>query len=437
MDELSAFSQTAYAAEMAHDWTRAHNLHESAITKWSEFSNTTIMASARQDHYRRMAVLKCALHQERIEVIGPFAKQGKPIPNTILVHPSAELMKRGVWDQLDLEAEPLSPDELQKKMPLTLQELKTPQRPIDTLPEYTPTVLTTNPMTTYKMSRTASTMPNNTHTHIVVTLKDATKSHTLLILEAIAGKSRSSIKITESWVYRPADYPHPAYTLTPGKTATSRMWEHFPILTRIHDLDLPWVTVHGLTTPILETPDRAFITQIWNTSRFVFGGRRFVSKPRKQNKSGWIISDSDAVHEYTKSWPVKGSKTGKLEDDARRQVLWKFSVENVWAWTEANWVVSVAEGLDPVLNEYLCATRMFRLAAGRNGAGVSVLAAAAGEGRKVGEPRGLEGKLEVIEAGLEAGMAVVEGVVNLEGATVDVDVDVDVAGVAEASAVGF
>jgi hypothetical protein len=40
------------------------------------------------------------------------------------------------------------------------------------------------------------------------------------------------------------------------------------------------------------------------------GGRRFVCKPRKPTRSGWTISDHDTVHEYTKSWPVAGSKTG-------------------------------------------------------------------------------------------------------------------------------
>jgi len=120
MDELCAFSEVAYSAEMAHDWNRAHDLHESAITKWSEFSNTTVMASTRQDHYRRMAVQKCALHRERIDVIRPFAKEGKP-PSTILpVHPSTELIKKGVWDQLDLGAGPLSPSQLGQRMPLTL-----------------------------------------------------------------------------------------------------------------------------------------------------------------------------------------------------------------------------------------------------------------------------------------------------------------------------
>lgn len=128
VDELCAFSQTAYAAEMAGNWNDAHELHEAATMKWSEFSNTAIMASTRQDLYRRMALQKCALHRERIDAIQPFAKQGKPKPAVIVVHPSAELMKRGMWDRFELDMGLLSSDKLEQRMPLTLVGIKTPRR---------------------------------------------------------------------------------------------------------------------------------------------------------------------------------------------------------------------------------------------------------------------------------------------------------------------
>ena len=128
---------------------------------------------------------------------------------------------------------------------------------------------------------------------------------------------------------------------------------------------------------------------------------------------------------------MKGSKTGKLLDDAKPQALWKFSMRSVWS-SEAHWNVSVAPGLDPLLNEYLCATRMFRLAAGMNGAGVHVLAT--GDFKVVGEPRGLDGKLEVIEAALEARMAVINGVVDLDAVNPDAAADLDAAANLEAAA---
>ena len=120
MGELCAFSQTAYAAEMAGNWSDAHDLHEAAIMKWGEFSNMAIMASTRRDLYQKMALQKCALHRERIVAIRPFAKEGKPRPTMLAVHPSEKLMQRGLWDRVGLQVGPVSPDQLNERMPLTL-----------------------------------------------------------------------------------------------------------------------------------------------------------------------------------------------------------------------------------------------------------------------------------------------------------------------------
>ncbi|KAK0750192.1 hypothetical protein B0T18DRAFT_123318 [Schizothecium vesticola] len=203
-------------------------------------------------------------------------------------------MLRGLWDRLDPQARLVSPDQLKKRMPLTLvdQDAAASRR--------RPHAIHTDcghssPMMEYKMDCTASSTPNGKHDYIVITLMDSTKTNTQLILETFTGKARCSVKIREAWVYRAADYPKPAYWLTAGKTAVARMWEHFPMVTRVHDIP---ELAEDIFRPIVETPDRAFITQIWNTTRFVFGRRRFVCKPRNPNKSGWIISDSDTVHEY-------------------------------------------------------------------------------------------------------------------------------------------
>ena len=120
MDELCAFSQAAYAAELAGNWSDAHDLHEAAVTKWGEFSNMAIMASTRRDLYHGIALRKCGLHQERIVAIRPFAKEGKPRPTKLAVHTSAELMQWGLWDRLDLQVGLASLDQLKKRMPLTL-----------------------------------------------------------------------------------------------------------------------------------------------------------------------------------------------------------------------------------------------------------------------------------------------------------------------------
>jgi hypothetical protein len=77
-------------------------------------------------------------------------------------------------------------------------------------------------------------------------------------------------------INRTADYPKPAYWLSAGKTAVARMWEHLPMVTRLHDIP---ELAEDILRPTVETPDRDFITQIWNTTRSVFGSRRFVCKP--------------------------------------------------------------------------------------------------------------------------------------------------------------
>jgi hypothetical protein len=79
---------------------------------------------------------------------------------------------------------------------------------------------------------------------------------------------------------------------------------------------------------------------------------------------------------------------------------------------------------------------MFRLVAGRNGAGVHALPAASGSATK--EPRGMDIMLKAIEARLEAGLeAALETGMAIPDAAVDLDVDANTdapANIAEASA---
>ena len=109
MDNLSLRTREAYDAEVANEWTRAYELHEGAMQLWKEFAGTAGMfPGAIQKHLKQIAEKRAELHKSRLDAIRPFAKQGKPVPETVRMHPSRSLVRNGVWDCMSPAQMPLS-----------------------------------------------------------------------------------------------------------------------------------------------------------------------------------------------------------------------------------------------------------------------------------------------------------------------------------------
>ena len=186
---------------------------------------------------------------------------------------------------------------------------------------------------------------------VTVTISDVETGSVLLVLEARTLSTKYPLYVNEAFVFRAADYPNPAFTLVPYiMKPSSIVGEGIPIATLVHG-------IAGVDQPILEIPDR--LGKRWGPCRFTYGGRTFVRKPLQEGKP----QSGDSVHEYTKTWPKPGSKTGKLQDDSSNKSLFniKYSIRSTQS-------ASGAVGLDPLFKEYLFAVQLMKVTTDRHGA---------------------------------------------------------------------
>ncbi|KAH8587010.1 hypothetical protein B0O99DRAFT_39543 [Bisporella sp. PMI_857] len=198
---------------------------------------------------------------------------------------------------------------------------------------------------------------------VTVTISDVDTGAVLLILETRTLSTNYPLCVSEAFAFRAADYPNPAFTLVPAiSKPTSIVAEGIPMATLIRD-------IAGVDQPILETPGR--LRKRWGPCRFTYGGRVFVRKPLQEGKP----QSGDSVHEYTKTWPKPGSRTGKLDDDSSNISLFNIKY-SIWSTQSA----SGAVGLDPLFKEYLFAVQLMKATTDQHGAlpPKQSLAAAAG-----------------------------------------------------------
>lgn len=225
---------------------------------------------------------------------------------------------------------------------------------------------------------------------VTVTISDVDTGSVLLILEARTLATKYPLYVNEAFVFRAADYPNPAFTLIPAISKPSYPFDGIPIATLIHD-------VPGIDQPILETPDR--LKKRWGPCRFTYGGRTFVRKPLQEGKP----QSGDSVHEYTKSWPKPGSKTGKLDDDSSKTSLFniKYSIRSTQS-------ASGAVGLDPLFKEYLFAVQLMKATTDRHGA--------LPPSQALAEAAGISGVAAGVAAGAVGVGLILEMVASLAGA---------------------
>lgn len=188
-------------------------------------------------------------------------------------------------------------------------------------------------------------------THRICTLLDARTGTELLILEAWSRTRRQEQQMTEALVYRPAEYPVPAFRIVP-EAWRNGMKQSMVLTTHAED--------GLLRQPIQEVPDRLG-RLAWGPRRFVYGGRRFVRK-ETEDPGKLVKSVPETVFEYSTTTPRPGSKTGKLVDDALETKLFWVDKVQIKSPLTMEWKCTAAAGLDPLFREYLCAVEMMKFA---------------------------------------------------------------------------
>lgn len=107
---------------------------------------------------------------------------------------------------------------------------------------------------------------------------------------------------------------------------------------------------------VLKTPNKCMKTKHWSPRRFVYGGRSFIWKASKDGGGVFKSFEWETLHEMSKMWKVKGSKTGKMEDEVvGPRLAWG---EKGGGNTKAEHTLYYAGGLDQHLREHLLASRL-------------------------------------------------------------------------------
>ncbi|KAI5200188.1 hypothetical protein AUEXF2481DRAFT_167383 [Aureobasidium subglaciale EXF-2481] len=212
----------------------------------------------------------------------------------------------------------------------------------DNVPKFTPTLDASLTPTVYNISIDSELVNLGLRSYWAY-VKDATKAHTLYALQIVWN---SDAPITEAVLRRSGEFLPAAgavhvdirRTAPPGGGA---YW-------------LAMKDPQGSVT--LELPDRVSKTRSWSPRRFTYGGRKFVWKAFEDGK---LITKFqwDTLYEYSRTWPVEGSKTGKQEDEVVGDRL-------CWGETDSrrkqNYTIYMAGGLDQHFREHLLASQLTR-----------------------------------------------------------------------------
>lgn len=94
---LAPLTKQAYDAELTARWDEAYSLHERAESEWSQFAESSSPPTTDQ-FYKRFALKRSYLHRERLQILKPFAKDGQPVPDKMLLHPSSQLAFAGLTE---------------------------------------------------------------------------------------------------------------------------------------------------------------------------------------------------------------------------------------------------------------------------------------------------------------------------------------------------
>lgn len=216
-------------------------------------------------------------------------------------------------------------------------------------PPYTASLDAKLPQETFIIHR-SSTWKQGGRRWLILEIRDAIDKNTLYLFEACHTYRHQML---DGEFYRISDYPLPVARVHvdpiglpgsregPGYETKSRRVTATPVL-----LQLP---------SIVETPDR-FERRPWSPRRFIYGGRRFVWKAKNKVDS----LQPESLHEYTSTKPMPGSKTGKKDDDAGKELFWgdRPSLRNLLS----KWTVHFVGGLDQGFKEHILAIQMMKIA---------------------------------------------------------------------------
>jgi hypothetical protein len=190
------------------------------------------------------------------------------------------------------------------------------------------------------------------------TVKDATETNTLYILEA---PIMYGSQVPFARLSRAGEYPRTA--------ALIKLWRPAPMETlgtRILHKGRPLEVQNNLLQgPVKENPDVRDLSP-WGPRRFSYGSRNLVWKPKYPEK-GREDGNFETLYEYNRTW-VRSDGSGRMDDDAwdgRMQpdtpLCWSDPVPNIIV--DFVWKIYFVGGLDPLFKEHLIASQLAKMAA--------------------------------------------------------------------------
>ena len=120
LQELYEHTKEAYNAEMSGQWEQAYELHSQAISLWSAYANTAGAFSRTDRVYKRLIVKRRDLHQQRLDTLLPFVKEGEPFPEKFIMHSSIRITALGLTERVASGEIATAHQHVAEKLALTL-----------------------------------------------------------------------------------------------------------------------------------------------------------------------------------------------------------------------------------------------------------------------------------------------------------------------------
>jgi hypothetical protein len=121
MSRMALETKKAYDTEFSGNWMLAYELHDAAAKVWQAHADTAQRENPIEQIYRIFSKQRVELHKERMAYLEPFAKNGKPVPSPVAMHPVFGLTAAGFTELVTLDKiKGVGVEDFKQTLPLSL-----------------------------------------------------------------------------------------------------------------------------------------------------------------------------------------------------------------------------------------------------------------------------------------------------------------------------
>ncbi|KEZ43239.1 hypothetical protein SAPIO_CDS4929 [Scedosporium apiospermum] len=289
-------SALAYEAEEHSSYEKALALHNDAINRLTALAKKGgffSFLSRGKRLLKRQVETKIGLHRERIKALGLYGgKEGSKLVVPAVTSSSVARELGATDGTAEALLQAASVGDITDSTPLSLVEILHPQHDLLPLEAVMATVPPGAPTETWVVRRAGNTAAALEKGYFF-TVKDATETNTLYILEA---PIMYGAQVPFARLSRAGEYPRTAALIKLWRPAPMQ-----PLGTRILHKGRPLEVQNDLLQgPVKENPDVRDLSP-WGPRRFSYGSRNLVWKPKYPEK-GREDGNFETLYEYNRTW---------------------------------------------------------------------------------------------------------------------------------------